>query len=130
MTKVKKNKFRLSAANIFILMIVGLFLLSSYDSYQQYLKQTEPEKSISTILTEVKNNKVKELELTENKILVKYKNGNLARTNKEPNASLFEVLKDSGIDPLSVKITSQDNDQMGTLINILINVINTSFTMK
>ena len=125
MTKVKKNKFRLSAANIFILMIVGLFLLSSYDSYQQYLKQTEPEKSISTILTEVKNNKVKELELTENKILVKYKNGNLARTNKEPNASLFEVLKDSGIDPLSVKITSQDNDQMGTLINILINVIPT-----
>ena len=125
MTKVKKTKFRLSAANIFILMIVGLFLFSFYDSYQQYLKQTEPEKSISTILTEVKNNKIKELEITENKILVKYKNGNLARTNKEPGASLFEVLSASKIDPLSIKITNKDNDQTGVIVNFLINVIPT-----
>ena len=123
--KGKKTKFRFSAANIFVIVIILLFISSIFTSTQDYLNQTMPEKAISTVLKEIKANKVKELEITDNNILVTYKNGKLSRTNKEVGVSLFEVLKDSEIDPLSIKITNRDNDQTGAIANLLINLIPT-----
>jgi cell division protease FtsH len=125
MVKHKKIKFRFSAANIFIITIILLFVFSMFSTAQEYLDKVVPEKAISTILKEIKNNKITEIEIEDNKVLVKYKNGNYARTNKEPNVSMFEVLKESKIDPLSVKIVNKDNNQTGAIANFLINVIPT-----
>jgi len=125
MNKPKKTKFKLSAANIFIIIIVILFISSIFGSTQEYFNQTVPEKPISTVLKEAKKNQIQELEITNNNILVKYKNGKFSRTSKENNVSMFEVLKESNIDPLSIKITNKEDSQTGVMANFLINVIPT-----
>jgi cell division protease FtsH len=121
----KKIKFRFSATTVFTIIFLILFLSSLFNSAQDYLDQNLPEKSISTILQEVKADKIKELEITDNNILVKYKNGKFSRTSMEDGVSLFEILKDSNIDPLSVKITNKNNDQAGMVANFLINILPT-----
>jgi cell division protease FtsH len=125
MNSTKKPKFKLSVSTVFLSGIVILFLLSVYMSSRDYLNQTVPEKPLSTILKEIRQNKVTELEINENTVLVTYKNKAYARTNKEPGASFFTLLKDSKIDPLSIKITNKNNNQMGLIGNFLVNVIPT-----
>lgn len=125
MAKPKSNKFKLSFSNIFMGVLGLLFLFSIFMSGRDYVNQTIPEKSISTILTQIKNKKVKELEITENNILVKYNNGKFARTSKEANVSMFEILRESKIDPLSIKITNKSTSQSSLIANFLVNMIPT-----
>ena len=110
---------------VFLITIVIMFFISVFMSGQDYRYQSAPEKSISQILTDVKKNKVAEIEITEDTLLVKYKNKQQAKTNKEPNVSLFEILKDSNINPLSVKITNKNSNMFDLIMGLVVNVIPT-----
>lgn len=74
---------------------------------------------LSQVISEVKDNKVKEIIVTENKLEVEYKDGKKAVSNKEPGASLYEVLQNAEVSPSSTKITIKDNSGFNTFIGIV-----------
>jgi len=84
-----------------------------------------PEKPISTVIKEIKENKVKKIEVYENRILIYYKNQDLATANKESNESILKILKDNGIDYKNLDIIVKDSQTSSGLINFFLNVIPT-----
>ncbi len=94
-----------------LFVVVGLSDLAAPSSVNEI--------SISRVVEDVKNKKVDELLVTDSKIEVKYKNGDKAVSRKETDTSVFEVLKNAGIDPQSVKVNVKD----GAAANIWINLI-------
>lgn len=128
MNKNKKNtqvKFQFNIQSLFFIILIGFFIVSIFLSGKQYVDKVIPEKAISTVLADIKKNKVSELEIIDDKVLVKYKDKSFAKTTKEPQVSMFEILKQSDINPLSVKIVNKNPSQFGLLANILINVVPT-----
>ena len=105
----KKNGFRIGWKDFFLYGFLFLFLLFltigigdfSYGPQQQDV-------SLSQTLADVKANKISEIVVSDNKMDVNYKNGKKAVTKKEPGTSLYEVFKDSGVDPSKVKITMME----------------------
>jgi cell division protease FtsH len=125
MAKKTKKKIKINITTIFFLLVVGLFIVSFFVNSQRYIEENIPKKPISTVLNDVKNNKVEKLEVTNEKVIVTYKNEKLAQTTKEPQASMFEVLDRSGIDPLSVEIVTENPSEFGFFANLLINIVPT-----
>ncbi len=123
---IKQRKiFQINIQTVFFIIVTGFILFSLFINGKDFVDRTIPEKPISTVLKEVKNNKVQNLEILEDKIIVHYKNDSYSRTTKEPGASLFTIMKESGINPLSVQIQNKSASQFSTIVNILINVVPT-----
>lgn len=123
--KVAEFKFSLDIKNIFIILFVGLFLFFVIGSFSNEIKQTMPEKSITTVVEDIKNHKVNKIEVVDNKILVYYKNNNLAITYKETNDSFLKTLRDYNINPDQVTVTIKDTQGSTGVINFLSNIIPT-----
>ena len=81
--------------------------------------QSGQELPISKMVQDIKDKKVSEISISDTKIDIKYKNGKIATTTKEPNVSLFDVLKNSNIDPNSIKIQVKDQATLNTWINLI-----------
>jgi len=123
--KITEFKINFNIKNIFIILFSCLFLLYAINSISREIKQVLPEKSISTIVKEIKNNKVNKVEIIENKVIVFYKNDSLAVSYKETGDSFIKILKDSDIDPNTVNIVIKDTQGSNGLINFLSNIIPT-----
>lgn len=125
--KKTKNSFldSISIKNLFIIFFVIIFFFSLFRSISNEVQKVVPEKPISTILKEVKDNQVKKIEVYDNRIIVYYRNQNLATSYKETNESFLKTLKDNGIDPKSIEIVIKDSQASSGLINFLANIIPT-----
>ena len=80
---IKEFKLKIDIKTVFIALFIFLFLYFSFKSLSKEVKQTLPEKSITQIINDIQQNKVKSLEIIDNKIIVKYKDDKLALTYKE-----------------------------------------------
>src|SRR3990170_2109249 len=58
---------------------------------------------ISKLIQDIKDKKVGDVTIADSRIEISYKNGNKAVSHKEPDTSLYEILKNSDIDPQAVK---------------------------
>jgi cell division protease FtsH len=123
--KITEFRFNFDIKNIFIIFFVLIFLYFAYRSISNELKQALPEKSITSVVKDIKDNKVKKVEIIDNKILVYYKNNNLAITYKEPSDSFLKTLKDSGVSPDNLNIVIKDTQGSTGIINFLSNIIPT-----
>jgi len=123
--KIKKFQFNLNLKNIFIFVFVFLFLFYAYQSVNKEIKQVMPEKSITTIVKEAKDGKIKKVDIIENKIIVYYKDDKLAISFKEPSDSFSKILRDSGINPDSIQINIKDTTSSSGLANIIGNLLPT-----
>ncbi len=74
---------------------------------------------ISKLVQDIKSKKVSQIDVSDTKIDIKYKDGKAAISRKEANVSLFEVLKNSSIDPSSVKINVKDDATLNTWVNLI-----------
>ncbi|KKQ96607.1 MAG: cell division protein FtsH [Candidatus Levybacteria bacterium RIFCSPHIGHO2_02_FULL_39_36] len=74
---------------------------------------------ISKLVTDIKQNKVKEITVNDSKLEIVYKDGKLAGSRKEKDTSIFEVLKESGVNPQSVKINVKDETGANIWINLI-----------
>ena len=125
--KVKKNSFKIkiNAKIIFISIFIFLFLFFSFRSLSREVKETLPEKSITQIISDLEQNKIKSLEIIDNKIIVTYKNDKLALTYKETGQSIIKTLQDSGVDLKNIEINIKDTQASAGLVSFLANLIPT-----
>jgi len=123
--KVAEFKLNLDIKNIFIILFVGLFLFFIINSLSSEIKKAMPEKSISALVEDIKAHKVNKIEVIDNKILVYYKNDNLAVTYKETSDSFLSTLRDYNINLNEVNVTVKDTQGSNGIINFLSNIIPT-----
>lgn len=74
---------------------------------------------LSQVVSQIKDNKVDKIVVEENKILVSLKGNQTEVANKESGTSIYEVLKDSGVDPNSVSVEIKDNSTQQAWLGIL-----------
>lgn len=100
----------------FILVIFALFFFSAFSSPLEN-SQNVP---LSQIIDSVKKGEVKELVVSNNKIVVTKQNGDKLQASKEPNANVYTLFKDSGtpLDPAKVKVNIKDDSATANWINI------------
>lgn len=103
-----------------LIFVMGIFNGNTSSNSQQ----------LGQVVSAVKNHKVQKIEVDGDQITATYKDGTVVTTQKEPGTSIYDILKDSNIDPTSVSIdikNSSDWQQiglslMGTLLPVLLMV--------
>ena len=73
---------------------------------------------ISQLLNDIKSDKVDKVQIQDNKMIVTYKDGTTKLSTKEDSEGFSQLLKDSGIDPTSVKFAVIDQSLTKTLADI------------
>jgi len=125
LSKITEFKIHLNIKNLFIAVFIFLFFLFSFQSVSKEIKQIIPEKPITTIVKEIKEGKVKRLEIIDNKIIAFYTDDKLALAYKESGDSFLRTLKDAGISPENVNIVIKDTQGSVGWVNFLSNIIPT-----
>ncbi|MFA5932563.1 MAG: ATP-dependent zinc metalloprotease FtsH [Microgenomates group bacterium] len=75
---------------------------------------------LSQIISDIKDQKVEKLTLENDQIDVKFKNSDpVVISRKEPGESIYQVLKNSDIDPKSVIIEIKDTSMQGVWLSII-----------
>ena len=123
--KIAQFKFNINIRNFFIIFFVILFLFYAYRSVTSEVKKVAPEKSITTIVKEAKDGKIKKIDLIDNKLLVYYKNDSLSISYKEVGETFIKTLKDAGVNPGTIDINIKDTQGTGSLSNIIGNILPT-----
>lgn len=121
--KGTKFGFKLSWKNIILYGFLFLFFIFLTFGFTDYSTQTTKTIPISQVVQDVKNNKVSSITITDDKLAIAYKNGSSASSSKEPNTSIYQILKDSNVDPSKVNITVKSDTGVNTWINILSSVL-------
>lgn len=110
--RVVKFKTKFSWKNLllyFLLIIFFLFFLSIFTApYEE--SQSVP---LSTVIEQVKNGKVSELDVSQDKVVAVPKNGGRRiQADKEPGANIYTLFKDAGytLDPSKVKVQIQKDN--------------------
>ncbi len=123
--KITQFSFNFDLKTIFIVLFIGLFVYYIFSAVSKEVKQTLPEKSITTIVNEIKEGKINKVEVIDNKVIAYYKNDKLALSYKEPSDSFIKTLRDANIDPSKVNIVIKDTQGSAGLISFLSNIIPT-----
>ena len=124
-SKITQFKFNINLRNFFLIFFVLLFLFYAYRSVSKEIKQVAPDKSITTIVKEAKDGKIKKIDIIDNKLLIYYKNDTLAVSYKETGESFIKTLKDSGVSPEKIDINIKDTQGSMGLANIIGNLLPT-----
>ncbi|GAB4218969.1 MAG: ATP-dependent zinc metalloprotease FtsH [Candidatus Microgenomates bacterium] len=123
--QIKKIEFKINVNTIFIIIFIFLFLFQIFKGFSSQINKVMPEKPITQIVTDIKNNKIKKIEVIGNQLIIYYNDNSLSTSYKEPNDSLNKILTDNKIDPSKIQIEVKNIDSAGGLINIIANVLPT-----
>jgi len=75
------------------------------------------------MVKDIKQGRLKKVEVIDNKILATYENDKMAISYKEPSDSFLKTLRDSKIDPDTVNLVIKDTQGSSSLLNLLGNLI-------
>jgi len=123
--KLTEFKINLNLRNLFIGIFALLFLFFVFRSTSSEISKAIPEKTITQLVQDIKNQRVKKVEVIDNKVLVYYKNDQLAVAYKESTEGFIQTLKNSGVDPNKVNISIKDTQGSLGLVTFLSNIIPT-----
>lgn len=123
--KIALFKLNFDLKNMFFIFFIVLFLFYAYQSISKEVKQALPEKSISVVVQEIKDQKVKKVEIIDNKILIFYKDDTLGVTYKEASDSFLKTVRDAGVNPGNTQIVVKDTQGSNGIVNFLSNIIPT-----
>jgi len=121
MPKEKKRfefRLKINLWKILIAFFLVLFFLPFVLSVAQ-LKSTEGNVETSQALIDIKENKVKEVIVQDEKLLITYKDGTVKTATKESNESFAELLEKVQVDPTKVKYTVADQSLTKAVTDIL-----------
>jgi cell division protease FtsH len=123
--KTSGFKFKFNLRNLFLIFFVLLFLFFAYRSVSQEVKQVAPDKSITTVVKEAREGKIKQIDIIDNKLLIYYKDGKLAQSYKEAGETFVKTLKDAGVNPEKININIKDTQGSLGLANLIGNILPT-----
>ena len=115
-------RFELNLKNI----VIGIFVLFLFISLVGSIGGQNgllSEKPLSTVLTDVKDGKVSKIEVEDAKLTVHYVSGDQAIARKEPQDSIYQILKSSGVDPKKTEIAVKDVSASQMWIGLISNVL-------
>ncbi|MFZ2025578.1 MAG: ATP-dependent zinc metalloprotease FtsH [Microgenomates group bacterium] len=121
---VKKVEFHLNLnlKNIVIGLIIIFVIFSMFGSINGTSSNTT-EQPFTSIIADIKEQKVKTIEVEDSKLTAVYSDGKKVISYKEPQDSLYSVLEKSGVDPKSVEIKVKDFNAGQLWMSILSNVL-------
>ena len=122
--KAKKMEFRFNfnLRNIFLILFIGFLAFSFFLSLVQAPGLVE-EKPLSTVLSDIKEGKIKKIEVDESKLKVKYTSGEEATSRKEPQDSVYKIFESAGVDASKVEIDVKDNSFGQIWVSLLSNIL-------
>ncbi len=123
--KIAQFKFNINLRNFFLIFFVLLFLLYAYRSVSKEIKQVAPEKSITTVVKEAKDGKIKKIDIIDNKLLIYYQDSKMALSYKEVGETFIKTLKDAGVNLEKIDINIKDTQGSMGLANIIGNILPT-----
>ncbi len=123
--KITQFSFELSVKNIFIIGFILFFGYLIFRSFSNEMKQIIPEKSISAVVEDIRSDKVKKVEIVDNKVLLFYKDDTYGVTYKEPSDSFMKLLRDAQVDPKKTQIVIKDTQGSSGWVTFLSNLIPT-----
>jgi len=118
--KVKKIEFRLdlSPKKLLLWFLVIAFGLSFLSSLLRP-GATAEEINLTQVLNDVKDNKVKQILVDGDRLILTYKDGKQYSARKETGESLVQTFEAAGIDPKSVEINIMDQTVSRAVADIL-----------
>ncbi len=118
--KIRKFEFRFhfSPRNLLIWLLVGFMALSLISSLFR-TKLTGQEVDLTRALVDVKENKVKQILVEGDQLVLTYKDDTKLLTRKEAGESLVKILQAAEIDPKTVDIKVADQSMTRAVADIL-----------
>lgn len=118
--KIGKLKGKFSWKNLFLygfLVVFSLFVFSALSAPYEGDRKSVP---LSQVVNEVKNNQVKTISVTGDKLSVEKKDGTKLQTVKEPGADVYALFKDAGapLDKGTVNVEIKDETVFNNWIGI------------
>lgn len=119
--KIGRFKINTSWKNLvlygFLVLIFGFLFLGATQT-------TTPRSSVplSQIIKDVKEGKVKEITITDNKLTVKEDKGTV-ETFKEPGANVYQLFKDAGVSLDKTKVVIKDETGLNSWVNIVSSIL-------
>jgi cell division protease FtsH len=104
----KEFKFNFNIKNFFLWIVILFVTASIFASFQQAGKM-QAEKPLSQVLSDIREEKIKEVEVKERELVLTYKNGDKVISYKEPQSSFLEILQNANIDPKKVQLKVSSN---------------------
>src|SRR3972149_2252183 len=114
--KLKINLWKVVIA--FLLFLFFAPFLISVLQIQIDSRQVE----LSTLLNDIKDNKIEEIVVQDQKLIVTYNDGETKHSTKEPSISFSELLDRSGIDPTQVNYVISDQS-LGKIFGEVIGLV-------
>lgn len=110
--KLKINLWTVAMALIVIFFVIPVVVAGVQ------VAGTSSKADISQVLADIKEGKVEKVMIESNKLVVSYKDGSTKLSTKEDMEGFSQLLKDSGIDPTTIKFSIVDQSLSSTLGNI------------
>ena len=120
--KMFEFKFEFNLKNIIIVLFIGFLIFSLIGSINGQ-NSGLPEKPLSTVIADVKNGKVEEIDVEDTKLTVQYKNGQKVTSIKEAQDSLVHTLELAGVDTSKTQINVKDTSTSQMWIGLVSNVL-------
>lgn len=123
-SKIKKFefKFKINLKNILLwgfLIWLGLSFLVSFKTYPPG-KEKIP---LSQAISEIKEGKIKKVEIEDSKLYLTYNDGQVVLSQKEPGISFTETLKAANISPESVEIVVKEMPVPGIVLELISTIL-------
>lgn len=117
-----KMEMKFNLKDIVLYLVVGLLVILAVSSFVGTSGGND-KKPISQVLTDAKEGKIKEIDVSENNLTVKYKNGKTFDSQKDPNQDLNQTLfskNELGLDPKSLTLVNKDDITKNFFVNMLL----------
>lgn len=124
--KGKKGKFgfRLSWKDFILYFFIFIFFVFLSIGIGDFAASQDSQKiSLTSALRDIRSKQVRNVSVSSNKLTLTYKDGRKAQADKEDNASIYEILKNSEIDPSSVNISIKEGGSVSLWVNVLSGVL-------
>ena len=112
-------KFQINLKNLFIWLLVAGIIFSFFVSFPSNSQPVGQEISLSQALTEIKDKKIKEVKVEEDKLILTSQDDKLFFSRKETQTSFTDILKAANIDPAVINLTIKDVSLSKVWMNVL-----------
>lgn len=120
--KMFEFRVNINLKNIVIGLLILFVFFSVIGNFQSNNAPTT-EEPVTTLLADIKAQKVKSVEVEDSKLTAQYGDGKKTISYKEPQDSLYTLLDNSGIDPKTIEIKVKNFNANEIWMNVLSNVL-------